>query len=190
MHVSITSPRARAMISAVLLLACSTALADDGLLSTQSANSGSLAEPSLGENATSYVRDYLSDPRRAGSLAGSILGGALSAHPAGPVLGSLFGFFVGKQSMFNEDKARETKSGLLYARRDIVPQNGQAVPTLSFASAQRITFDAPGANLENQVPMPGQVISGLSREKIVAMCAEGPNVDPRFRALCFYSSGS
>lgn len=189
MHVSIAFPRARAMTSALLLLVCSTALADD-LLSTQSANSDLSAGPSLGENASSYVRDYLSDPRRAGSLAGSILGGALSAHPAGPVLGSLFGFFVGKQSMFNEEKARETKSGLLYARRDIVPQNGQAAPTLSFASAQRITFDAPGAGVENQVSMPGQVISGLSREKIVAMCAEGPNVDPRFRALCFYSSGS
>jgi hypothetical protein len=178
------------MSSMLLLLPlCGTAFSDD-LLATQRAISALSPATSLGENTSSYIRDYLSDPRRTGSLAGSILGGALSAHPAGPVLGSLVGFFIGKQSMFNEDKTRDLKAGLLYTKRDIVPQNGQATPTLSLANTQRITFDAPDTGGGTQVLMSSPAINGLSRAQIVAMCAGGANVDPRFRALCFYSSGS
>lgn len=188
MNISLKPLRVCAMTLMLLPLG-GTAFADD-LLASQGANNAVSSGLSLGESASSYVRDYLSDPRRSGSLAGSILGGALSAHPAGPVLGSLVGFFIGKQSMFNEDKTRDIKAGLLYAKRDIVPQNGQATPTLSLANAQRITFDAPDAGMGSQVSMPSRAMNGLSREQIVAMCAGGPNVDPRFRALCFYSSGS
>jgi len=186
-------PRCWVTVSVLLLLSCGAAVADD-LLTTQSGKKAATSEDNLGENTASYFRDYLSDPRRSGSLAGSILGGALSAHPAGPVLGSLVGFFIGKQSMFNEDKNRNLKAGLLYAKRDIVMQNGQASPTLSLVNAQRITFDAPNVGKEDPVSMPSPIMSvvksGLSPEQIVAMCAGGPNVDPRFRALCFYSSGS
>jgi hypothetical protein len=177
------------MTSMLLLALCGAAFSDD-LLATQRATNASSAGPSLGENTSSYVRDYLSDPRRAGSLAGSILGGALSAHPAGPVLGSLVGFFIGKQSMFNEEKTSDLKAGLLYARRDIVPQNGLPAPTLSLTNVQRINFDVPDAGMGNQVSMPIPAFGGLSREQLAVMCGGGPNVDPRFRSLCFYSSGS
>jgi len=190
MNIFLKSLRARAVTLMLLLPLCGAAFSDD-LLATQREKNASSAGPSLGENTSSYIRDYLSDRRRAGSLAGSILGGALSAHPAGPVLGSLVGFFIGKQSMFNEEKTRDLKAGLLYARRDIVPQNGLPAPTLSLTNAQRITFDAPDTGgIENQVLIPTPVFGGLSREQIAAMCAGGQNVDPRFRSLCFYSSGS
>ena len=189
MNVTLKSLPTRAMTTILLLQLCGTAFSDD-LLTTQRANKASSAGPSLGESASSYVRDYLSDRRRAGSLAGSILGGALSAHPAGPVVGSLVGFFIGKQSMFNEEKTKAVTSGLLYARRDIVPQNGLATPTLSLTNTQRITFDAPDTGMANQVSMPTPAYGGLSREQLATMCAGGPNVDPRFRGLCFYASGS
>lgn len=149
-------------------------------------------DPTLGEQTSEFVRDYLSDPRRSGSLAGTILGGALTAHPAGTIVGGLVGFFVGKQSMFNEDKVRAQKSKVLYARRDIVPQAGQGpvVPTLSFANAQGIRFDAPPsaevvAGISPQLPVP----VGYSREQVAAMCGGGERIDPRLRSLCFYFQG-
>jgi hypothetical protein len=59
----------------------------------------------------------------------------------------MIGFFIGKSSMFNEDKNRELKASLLYVKRDIVPQSGQgqALPTLSFANTQGISFDTSAA---------------------------------------------
>ena len=173
-------------------------------------------DKSLTDQASEYIRDYLSDHRRAGSLAGSILGGALFAHPAGPILGSLVGFFVGKQTMFNEDKARSLQAQSLLARRDIVPKDGkgQGIPTLSFANAQGIKFDtppaanpaatntvvaarsAPEATSEiapqaPQVPIPMAAPTSFSREKIATMCGGGRAlIDPRLQSLCFYFQGS
>jgi len=160
-------------------------------------------ETSLTDQATEYVRDYLSDHRRAGSLAGSILGGALLAHPIGPVLGSLVGFFIGKQTMFNEDKARDLQAQSVLARRDIVPQDGKAqgIPTLSFANSQGVTFDTPPAAstaavagsspLAPQIPIPMAAPTHFSREQIATMCGSGRAlVDPRLQSMCFYFQGS
>ena len=154
-------------------------------------------QPGLGDHTSEYIRDYLSDPRRSGSLAGSIIGGALSAHPAGPILGSLVGFLVGKQSMFNEDKAKAARASALYVRRDIVPQEGlgPTVPTISFASAQGITFENPQLSVSSpagyEMDQTPPVAKVFSREQIAAMCSGGSAaIDPRFRALCFYSQGS
>ncbi|MDP2787758.1 MAG: hypothetical protein Q8O79_06755 [Pseudomonadota bacterium] len=144
----------------------------------------------LGDKTSGYIRDYLSDPRRSGSLAGSILGGAMFAHPAGPIVGSVVGFFVGKNSMFNEDKARAEKASLLYVKRDIVPQNGQATPTLSFANAQGITFDTPSTVKASQVSMPVPVLPRFSSEQIAAACGGKTILVPHLRGLCFYSQGS
>jgi hypothetical protein len=141
--------------------------------------------PSVLENSSEFMRDYLSDPRRTGSLAGSVIGGALSAHPAGPILGGLVGFFVGKRSMFNEDKTRNQQEKMLYAKRDIVPQAGQPAATLSFANAQGITFDTAPAVGAPTTP------AGFSRTQIAAICGGGQALsDPRLRSLCFYSQGS
>jgi len=156
-------------------------------------------DPSLTEQTSAYVRDYLSDHRRAGSLAGSILGGALFAHPAGPILGSLVGFLIGKQTMFDEDKTRGLQAQSLLARRNIVPQDGKGpgIPTLSFASAQGITFDTPAATVSEpspqtlQVAIPMAAPSSFSREQIATMCGSGRAlIDPRLRSLCFYFQGN
>jgi hypothetical protein len=150
-------------------------------------------QPGLGDHTSEYIRDYLSDPRRSGSLAGSIIGGALSAHPAGPILGSLVGFFVGKQSMFNEDKAKAERASVLYVRRDIVPQSGETVPTISFANAQGVDYkaaDSTKTGLSTNIsPMSSPVMAGFSREQIAAMCGGQSQLDPRFKVLCFYSQG-
>jgi hypothetical protein len=152
---------------------------------TLASETDAVKSPSVLENSSEFMRDYLSDPRRTGSLAGSVIGGALSAHPAGPILGGLVGFFVGKQSMFNEDKTRNQQAKVLYAKRDIVPQAGQPAATLSFVSAQGITFDtAPAVSAPTTPP-------GFSRTQIAAMCGGGQALaDPRLRSLCFYSQGS
>jgi hypothetical protein len=149
----------------------------------------------VGDQTSEYIRDYLSDPRRSGSLAGSIIGGALSAHPAGPILGSLVGFLVGKQSMFNEDKAQAERASVLYARRDIVPQPSRTdtVPTISFASSQGVDFNLTEAAKPSQgmeyLPLAAPAVAGFTREQIVAMCGGQSLLDTRLKALCFYSQG-
>jgi hypothetical protein len=155
------------------------------------------AEPTKAANAadatSSYVRDYLSDPRRTGSLAGSILGGALTANPAGTIIGSVIGFFVGKNSMYDEDKARAQQANALYAKRDIVPNDAQGVPTLSFANAQGITFDttpSSASSRPSQMSTPLAGPSGISREQILQKCSGQGISDPRLRSLCFYYQGS
>ena len=163
--------------------------------------------PSRGsaEVVSEYVRDYLSDPRRVGTLTGSILGGALTAHPAGTVLGSVVGFFVGKTSMFDEDKARAQRQQVQQARRDIVPptQLAAGVPMLSLSNPAPLTLAAeeappPGAPLmlpaapsaSPSAPpvMASAPAASLSREQVVALCSGGGvrALDPRLRTLCFY----
>lgn len=175
-----------AVTLSLILLPGSRPAHADGTVSAKDAN--------LTDSTSEYFRDYLSDPRRTGSLAGSLIGGALSAHPVGPIVGGLVGFFVGKQSMFNEDKVKAQRESLLYARRDIVPPgSAESVPTLSFASAQGVTFDTPSvasaspglAASPQAMPKP----ASFSREQIAAMCVGGVLGDPRMRALCFYSQG-
>jgi hypothetical protein len=151
-----------------------------------------------GDTTSGYIRDYLSDPRRSGSLAGSILGGAMVAHPAGPIIGSVVGFFIGKKSMFNEEKSREMKASLLYAKRDIVPQYGQgsSAPTLSFTGSQGITFDSLSPVNASQVAVSGTASStapslpNFSSAQIAAACGGKAFLAPKFRSLCFYSQGS
>lgn len=190
-----------------LSMAGAPALADDA--------SGA-PDKGLTEQTSEQMRDYLSDRRRTGALTGMILGGALTAHPAGTVIGSLIGFFVGKESMFNEDKARAQRQQAMAARRDIIPQydGGQAAPSLSFTHPQAITFSAaaparPAAAVTSLALLPplaapaGSVSAlpmaagmtpaamGLSREQIAAICGGGRRpTDSRLGALCFYSESA
>lgn len=178
---SLKAAVAAVTLSLILLPASGPALADEA---------ASAKGVSVADNTSEYFRDYLSDPRRTGSLAGSIIGGALSAHPAGPIVGGLVGFLVGKQSMFNEDKVKAQRESLLYARRDIVPPGGaESVPILSFASAQGVTFDTPPAGSGLAGSQAAPKLASFSREQIAAMCVGGVLADPRMRALCFYSQG-
>lgn len=163
----------------------------------------------LTEHTSEYVRDYLSDPRRAGALTGSLLGAALTVHPAGTVIGSLVGFFIGKQSMFDEDKARAQQRLVTASRRDIIPLDGtgQAVPTLSFANPKAITFSevaptrpaASTAFLPTRAAPAGSVAvlpvtpapHRLLREQVAEICGGDMRpADPRLGALCFYSEAA
>jgi hypothetical protein len=181
----------RGAVLAVVLelsIAGAPALADDA---------AGMPDKGLTEQTSEQMRDYLSDRRRAGALTGMILGGALTAHPAGTVIGSLIGFFIGKESLFNEDKARAQRQQVMAARRNIIPQydGGQAAPTLSFSNPKAITFSAaPPASSAATLPMaPGMMPTrgGLSREQIAAICGGGKrSADPRLGALCFYSEGA
>ena len=151
-----------------------------------------------GDTTSGYIRDYLSDPRRSGSLAGSILGGAMVAHPAGPIIGSVVGFFIGKKSMFNEEKSREMKARLLYAKRDIVPQNGlgSSMATLSFTGSQGITFDTLSPVNADLVAIGGIASStapslpNFSSEQMAKACSGKSVLSPKFRSMCFYLQGA
>ncbi len=223
MRIRLKNPRTAILLSTLMLafLHAGASYGSDG--SDKSADSAELVrktvektpEVGIADKTSEYLRDYLSDPRRTGSLAGTILGGAMFAHPAGPIVGSMIGFFIGKSSMFNEDKNRELKASLLYVKRDIVPQSGQgqALPTLSFANTQGISFDTPAAVKVSEVSTtpsaslpvinapaaakvsevstsPSPSLPVFSREQIKAACVGKTVADPRFRALCFYSLGS
>ena len=83
--------------------------------------------------AAEYLREYLGDRGRAGSMAGSILGGALTAHPAGPILGGLIGFFVGKQTFFEETAAREPSQAELLRQTELFGAAPGQVGSISFA---------------------------------------------------------
>jgi hypothetical protein len=179
--------KTRALTSALILASTLTFIGGK----TCAAEATSVKESSLTERPAAYIRDYLSDPRRTGSLAGSILGGALSAHPAGPIVGSLVGFFVGKQSMHSEEKSREQRSSVMYARRDIVPQSNGGVATLSLSNAAGIAFDQQptlsGPTLKADSATPASL--GYSRDQIALMCSGQARLEPHLRSLCFYFQG-
>ena len=177
--------RTRTYTSALILASTLTLVSS----MTWAAESTAVEESSLTERPAEYIRDYLSDPRRSGSLAGSILGGAIFAHPAGPIVGSLVGFIVGKQSMHSEDKSRGQRSSVMYARRDIVPQSNGGIATLSLSNATGITFDQQPTLKANSATLAAPVSMGFSRDQIALMCSGQARLEPHLRSLCFYSQG-
>lgn len=61
------------------------------------------APKSLVDDGGPSTRDYLADRSRVGSLAGTVVGGALTAHPVGTVVGAVVGYWMGKESDFTPD---------------------------------------------------------------------------------------
>ncbi len=51
------------------------------------------------------MEDFLSDRSRTGTLVGSVIGGAVTAHPVGILLGSIGGYLVGKSSIYQKGAA-------------------------------------------------------------------------------------
>lgn len=144
-----------------------------------------------------YIEAYLSDQRRVGSLAGSILGGALIAHPAGTVVGSVLGFVLGSQAMKEDDvRSGSERDGtvanvLALANQDAFgsrPGPGAIGHEASAASATPIT---PPATVSTYPLGPGAAHPAAphSREQIMQICALGPPADPRLRAMCYYFQG-
>ncbi len=153
------------------------------------------------------AREYLSDPPRVGSLAGTILGGALTAHPAGVVVGSVIGFFVGKQSMFKQSADSDEQ----YASRTIIPahfDSSEAPQVLAFSSevetvveeespplsalpptAEFTPVDLPMSTLD--VAPQAKAVSPSLLQKIAAYCyGDGSDsekrIDPQLQAMCYY----
>ena len=162
--------------------------------------------PGVAEMTSEFVKDYLSDRRRVGSLAGSVIGGALTAHPAGPVVGGIIGFMVGKQTMFEDGPASADVPSVVDVRRAIVPDQGSAVATLSFDDPAGISFAPPVATATATAPHQPTIatvvapaalapqplgppaLPGMTREQLAGMCASGgaARSDPRLRGVCFY----
>lgn len=167
------------------------------------AESLAVGAPAYGREDTGYIEEYLSDQRRVGSLAGSILGGALIAHPAGTVVGSVLGFVLGSQAM-QEDDARDAAAShetaantpltdaLALADQDSF--GSRAGPgSIGHETSVAVTPIpiAPHGTISSYPVAPGAAhpVAPQSREQIMQICALGPPADPRLRAMCFYFQG-
>jgi hypothetical protein len=172
-------------------------------------------ESGLLNGAAEFTKEYLSDKRRAGALVGSVLGAALTVHPAGSIVGSILGFWVGKATMHEDPVARAAarEQGSYHSQRSIVPADGTAVASLSFAEPGTTTFEPiaapPAASPAGTVPMPtlamlpgsapvsplgplgGRLPTPPSRDQLAMLCGNGGSGrnDSRLRNACFYFQG-
>lgn len=160
------------------------------------------AAPSSSEN----TQEFLSDPSRVGSLAGTILGGALTAHPAGSLAGSIVGFFVGKQSIFKSPE-KEKQAQQQHAKRSIIPSAPEPVQLAltpeadvsidtketvpdSSALALNATIQAPLA-APDQIPAK-EVAPVTPLQKIATLCqGKNNNIPPQaLQNICYYRQSS
>ncbi len=95
------------------------------------------------------TKAFLSDPARAGSLLGTILAGAALTNPLAPMLGSVAGFFIGKNTDYS-DKPGNTQR---YAsnNRSFIPEDGSQVPSLAGLTGKPLTE-------ANQTIIPGLTV--------------------------------
>lgn len=99
----------RVLLPALLLLPTAVSYADS-------------KEAGLFDEVSEFARASLTDHRQAGSFAGSLLGAALSTHPAGSIVGGIVGFFAGKLTMSTEDEQTEGQT------RDVGAVKGDELP--------------------------------------------------------------
>ncbi|MFC1750718.1 hypothetical protein ACFL2V_18160 [Pseudomonadota bacterium] len=143
------------------------------------------------------VQGFLSDPHRVGSLTGTILGGALTAHPAGAIAGSIIGFFIGKQSMFDKTKEQEL-ARFNYKKRAVIPANPET------SEHHMLAFNEPGASFSLSDTSDGIQLSTFSSQtqpdqlsalqQVAAYCygsnSRQNNFDPQLQAMCYYHQSS
>jgi hypothetical protein len=86
------------------------------------------ADESLSNDVAEGTKSFLSDPARAGSLVGTIIAGAAIANPLAPILGSLTGFFIGKNTNYTNNNKVQQGTG---ANRSLIPDNDRQIASLS-----------------------------------------------------------
>lgn len=91
-QVSVRAHKTGAMLGLLLALALS------------SVSQAAEQQESLFDELSELARESITDRRQVGSIAGSLLGAALTTHPAGSILGGIFGFFAGKFAMQPTDE--------------------------------------------------------------------------------------
>lgn len=141
-----------------LSLACLALLALSPLQADETENPSDEAKDdwSVRQGIDDVTQEYLSDRRRAGSLAGGLLGGALMAHPAGTLVGSIAGFFLGKAT--HHDDPTASKADQWQQSRRFAPTEPDAetpVLTLSDPDADTLAWDRP-------TPAPAGTRQGLA----------------------------
>ncbi len=138
------------------------------------------------------TRDFLADESRVGSLAGTLIGGALTAHPAGTVVGAVVGYVVGKKSDFTPDEGDRAEEASL--AEDVAPAPSAPVNPLTacfgdrgMSATAQVPIKEEGETLVSLVEF--QPISGSAVPLQVAS-AGAPVVDNRRRVIspCYYYS--
>jgi hypothetical protein len=96
------------------------------------------------EDSSNGISNFLSDPQRVGSLTGTILGGALTAHPIGTLAGSIIGFFIGKQTT-HQLPSQQPLAQSSYARRSFAPLKAEetAIPALALNTTPPAIAETP-----------------------------------------------
>ena len=76
---------------------------------------------------TNMANEYLADDSNIATITGSILGGALTAHPIGPVVGSVGGYLIAKLSDFLTRDTEQDRPPSLKAHAKHQTDNAQLV---------------------------------------------------------------
>jgi hypothetical protein len=87
----------------------------------------------LSTQVTAETEGFLSDPARSGSLIGTIIAGAAIANPLSPILGSVAGYFIGKDTDYSKSNQAQQNA---YASRSFVPDKDSQVASLSLTGKQ------------------------------------------------------
>lgn len=114
-------------------------------------------QPAKSNTLTETTKEFLSDPARTGSLVGSILAGAAIANPLAPILGSVAGFLIGKQTPYSRKKtSNSTAVRLAHTNRTLVADENTQTLNLS--------GDAPAGLVSptQMVSAPGTPLGELS----------------------------
>lgn len=119
-----------------------------------------------------FAQEYLADKRRAGALVGSLFGTALTVHPAGSIVGSILGFWIGKATMHDDPRvlAQVRSEDPLDPRRPIAPADGSAVASLSFSAPGEVRQFEPLPSPSS--PSPSVAVAAAPRSE-PAPAAEG-----------------
>ncbi|WP_172840117.1 hypothetical protein [Solemya pervernicosa gill symbiont] len=107
---------------------------------------------------------------RVGVIAGTALGGAATAHPAGPVIGGVIGYLFGKNKNFIVDAFNKLRSGVTEENEEesevskTEPSMPETVKTASATSAESEAEPTPPTPVEMvNKPLPIPIVAGPPR---------------------------